>query len=115
MIGGYALRAFTSLARYTRDCDSILRKENGWNPDRIKRWLSKYLTIVSLEKHNDYGFMRCIKSVKAGTRLIKVSLDFMEGKVVGRKEKKVVFIDESFVNNSRKQKIEIAGKEDYVL
>ena len=26
MIGGYALRAFTSLSRYTRDCDFVLKK-----------------------------------------------------------------------------------------
>ena len=111
MIGGYALRAFTTLARYTRDCDFILKKENGWNLDKIKRLLSKYLTIVNLEKHKDYGFMRCIKFVPVGGKSVKVSLDFMEGKVVGRKEKEQVFIDESFINNSRKTKIEIAGEE----
>jgi len=111
MIGGYALRAFTALARYTRDCDLVLRKQDGWSLDKIKRWLSEHMTIVNLEKHKDYGFMRCFKSVKIGTKLVKVSLDFMEGKVVGRKEKEQVFIDESFVNESKKQKIEIAGKE----
>jgi len=92
MIGGYALRTFTTLARCTRDCDFVLRKGNGWNLDKIKKWLSKYLTIVNLEKHKDYGFMRCIKPVKIGGKSVKVSLDFMEGKVVGRKEKEQVFI-----------------------
>lgn len=111
MIGGYALRAFTSLARYTRDCDFVLRKETTWKLDKIKKWLEEYLTVATLEKHEDYGFMRCIKPVKVGNKLVKVSLDFMEGKVVGRKEKDQVFIDESFVSESKKEKIEIAGKE----
>jgi hypothetical protein len=31
MIGGYALRAFTSLSRYTRDCDFVLKKLDRWN------------------------------------------------------------------------------------
>ncbi len=110
IIGGYALRAFVPLSRYTRDCDFVLKKEDGWNLDRIKKWLSKYLTIVNLEKYKDYGFMRCIKPVEIGGRIVKVSLDFMEGKVVGRKEKEQVFIDENFLNESNKTKIEITGK-----
>ncbi len=108
-IGGYALRAFTPLARYTRDCDFVLRKENEWKLDRIKKLMSKHMSIVSLEKHKDYGFMRCVKPVRVGGRLVKVSLDFMEGKVVGRSEKEQVVIDEGFTNDSKKQKIEIAG------
>lgn len=27
MIGGYALRAFTALSRYTRDCDFVLKNQ----------------------------------------------------------------------------------------
>lgn len=29
LIGGYALRAFTTLSRTTRDCDLVLPKKNG--------------------------------------------------------------------------------------
>jgi len=35
-IGGYALRAFTTFSRYTRDCDFVLKKSKGWNLDRIQ-------------------------------------------------------------------------------
>jgi uracil-DNA glycosylase len=37
MIGGYALRAFTSLSRYTRDCDFVLKKSEGWNFEQNTR------------------------------------------------------------------------------
>ncbi len=30
LIGGYALRAFIPFARFTRDCDFALKKEDGW-------------------------------------------------------------------------------------
>jgi len=31
LIGGYALRAFTSFSRYTRDCDFVLQKAEKWD------------------------------------------------------------------------------------
>jgi uracil-DNA glycosylase len=37
MIGGYALRAFTAFSRYTRDCDFVLKKMDGWNIDKIQK------------------------------------------------------------------------------
>ncbi|MHA1430473.1 MAG: hypothetical protein ACTSRV_08810 [Candidatus Freyarchaeota archaeon] len=33
IIGGYGLRAFIPLSRFTRDCDFALRKRDGWNID----------------------------------------------------------------------------------
>ena len=36
VIGGYALRAYISLSRYTRDCDFALMKKNGWNINKLK-------------------------------------------------------------------------------
>src|SRR3972149_1699753 len=54
MIGGYALRAFTSLSRYTRDCDFVLKKIDGWNLDKIKKLLPKDLSVEAFEKRGDY-------------------------------------------------------------
>ena len=52
MIGGYALRAFTSLSRYTRDCDFVLKKIDGWNIDKIKKLLPKVLSTEVFEKRD---------------------------------------------------------------
>jgi len=35
-IGGYALRGHMPFSRYTRDCDFVLKKKNGWHLDSIK-------------------------------------------------------------------------------
>ena len=56
MIGGYALRAFVPFSRYTRDCDFVLKKLNGWNLDKIKGLLPKDLDIEALERRDNYGF-----------------------------------------------------------
>jgi hypothetical protein len=109
LIGGYALRAFVPFSRYTRDCDFALRKKNGWTLDQITNWLSKSTAVESFEKRDDYGFLRC---VRVFDETIKASLDFMEGKVVGRDEKRqVVIIDEKFVENSNLMKLKVAEKE----
>jgi len=108
LVGGYALRAFVPFSRYTRDCDFALKKKNGWVLDQIKNWLSKNTDVESFEKRGDYGFLRCVRVFDG----IKASLDFMEGKVVGRDEKRqVVIIDEKFVENSRLVKLKVAEKE----
>jgi hypothetical protein len=107
LIGGYALRAFTSLSRYTRDCDFVLKKSDGWNLDKIQRLLPKDLSIEAFEKRDSYGFLRCTKLLKVGA---KISLDFMEGEVRGRTEEQVFFITEKFLQKTMKAKIPIAGK-----
>jgi len=107
LIGGYALRAFTSLSRYTRDCDFVLKKSDGWNLDKIQKLLPKDLTIDVFEKRDSYGFLRCIKLLKVGA---KISLDFMEGEVRGRTEDQIFFITEKFLQKTKKVKIPIAGK-----
>ena len=107
LIGGYALRAFTSLSRYTRDCDFVLKKTDGWNLDKIQRLLPKDLSIEAFEKRDSYGFLRCTKLLKVGA---KISLDFMEGEVRGRTEEQVFFITEKFLQKTMKAKIPIAGK-----
>jgi hypothetical protein len=110
VIGGYALRTFVPFSRYTRDCDFTLRKKNGWTLDLIKNWLSKNTNVQSFEKRDDYGFLKCVRVFDKA--LIKASLDFMEGKVVGRDEKRqVVIIDEKFVDNRKLVKLRVAEKE----
>jgi len=107
LIGGYALRAFTLLSRYTRDCDFVLKKSDGWNLDRIQRLLPKDLSTEAFEKRDSYGFLRCIKMLKASA---KISIDFMEGEVRGRTDEQVFFVTEEFLQRSKKVKIAIADK-----
>jgi hypothetical protein len=107
LIGGYALRAFTSLSRYTRDCDFVLGKSNGWNLDKIRKLLPKDLITETFEKRDSYGFLRCVKLLKVDA---KISLDFMEGEVRGRTDDQVFFITEKFLQKTNKVKIPIAGK-----
>jgi len=111
MIGGYALRAFIPFSRYTRDCDFVLKKLNGWNLDKIKEWLPKDLAIEVLEKKDNYGFLRCIKILKVNKISVKVSLDFMEGEVRGRTEEQTFLIKKEIVEKSKKVRVPIAEKE----
>jgi len=111
MIGGYALRAFIPFPRYTRDCDFVLKKLNGWNLDKIKELLPKDLSLEVFEKRDNYGFLRCIKILKVNKRSVRVSFDFMEGEVRGRTEEQTFFIKNEFLQKVRKLKIPIAEKE----
>jgi len=112
LIGGYALRAFIPFSRSTRDCDFVVRKTDGWL-DRIQEWFPD-LSVASMEKKPDYGYMRCIKLIRAQVSA-KISLDFMEGKVVGREKEEVVELDERFEKDSQRLEIEIAGKKMEVV
>lgn len=105
LIGGYALRAFTSFSRYTRDCDFVLKKSDSWNLDKIQKMLSKDMSAETCEKRYTYGFMRCIKLLNAGA---KISIDFMEGEVRGRTDEQVFFVTEKFLQKAKKAKINIA-------
>ena len=111
MIGGYALRAFTSLSRYTRDCDFVLKKLDGWNLDKIRKLLPKDLSTEIFEKRGNYGFLRSIKLLKTDGRSAKISIDFMEGEVRGRTEEQVFFITDRFLHECKRVKISIAEKE----
>jgi len=107
LIGGYALRAFTSFSRYTRDCDFVLKKSDGRNLDKIQQMLSKEMSAEAFEKRDSYGFLRCVKLLKAAA---KISIDFMEGEVRGRTDEQVFCITEKFIQKAKKVKITIAEK-----
>lgn len=107
LIGGYALRSFTSFSRYTRDCDFVLRKSDGWNLEKIQNLLPKDLTTETFEKRDSYGFLRCIKMLKSGA---KIAIDFMEGEVRGRTDEQVFFVTNKFMQRTKKVKIAIADK-----
>jgi len=112
LVGDYALRAFTSLSRYTRDCDFVLKKSDGWNLDKIKKLLPKDLSVEVFEKRGSYGFLRCIRLLKVDGRSAKISIDFIEEEeeVRGRMEEQVFFITEKFLQKTKKVKIPIAKK-----
>lgn len=109
MIGGYALRAFISFSRYTRDCDFILQKKNGWHIDELHNYLPSF-SIEYKEKKGSYGYMRCIKFVKHDKAKIKVAIDFIEGEIRGREDRDVIIIDEKMIKKRKFVKILIAGE-----
>jgi hypothetical protein len=110
-IGGYALRAFTTFSRYTRDCDFVLKKSKGWNLDRIQTLLPKDLSVETFEKRDNYGFLRCVKLLQVDSRSAKISIDFLEGEVRGRTDEQVFYITQEFLQKTKKVKIPIAEKE----
>ena len=115
LIGGYAVRAFIKFSRYTRDCDFILRKRNGWHLDELKDMIPKDWRVENSEKRGQYGFMRWIKFLRYDKTRIKVSLDFMEGEIRGRKEKEVILIDDEMMETSKQTFITIADHKVEVL
>lgn len=48
MVGGYALRAFVPFSRYTRDCDFVLPKGDGWAIDGVSGWFGGGLKVETL-------------------------------------------------------------------
>lgn len=107
LIGGYALRAFTSLSRYTRDCDFALQKSEGWTIDQIQKMLAKEMSVEAFEKRDTYGFLRCIKLFKPN---VKISIDFMEGEVRGRSDEQIFCVTDKFLQKAKKVNITIADK-----
>lgn len=110
VIGGYAIRAFIPFSRFTRDCDFALRKKDGWNIDGLKTILPDGYSIEEEEKRNSYGFLKCIKFVKHNKAKIKVSMDFMEGEIRGRKPEEIILIDKKMIKKRRFVSIPIADK-----
>jgi hypothetical protein len=110
LIGGYALRAFIKFSRFTRDCDFIVKKENGWNLDRLKEGLSEGYSVEEERKLGNCGFMRWVKPIQHNETKVKVSLDFMEGEIRGRKAGEIILIDNAMVENSRSASITVADE-----
>ena len=110
LIGGYALRAFITFTRYTRDCDFALRKIRGWELDKLRGTMPIDYSIEAFEKRGTYGFLRCIKFVRYDKLRIKVSVDFMEGEIRGRELNEVILIDRKMIENRRFVDISIADK-----
>ncbi|MBS7611777.1 nucleotidyl transferase AbiEii/AbiGii toxin family protein [Candidatus Bathyarchaeota archaeon] len=110
LTGGYALRAFIPFSRFTRDCDFIVRKKDGWNLDDLKAILPEGYSVEKEEKHKDYGFMRWTKFIQYNKVKVRVSLDFMEGEIRGRKAEEIILIDEAMVKNSNFVPISIADE-----
>jgi len=110
-IGGYGLRAFIPFSRYTRDCDFVLKKKDGWYLDQIKNWLPKDVSVEAFNKEQNHGFLRAIKPIKFQRRSIKLAMDFMEGQIRGRTQEEIIEIDDEFINNSTRTKLLIGDKE----
>lgn len=109
LIGGYALRAFTTFSRYTRDCDFVLQRNGeSWNLDRLQNLLSGLMCVDTCEKRESYGFMRCVKELSVGGA--KISIDFMEGQVRGRSDEQVFFVSDEFLSKISKIEMAIAGE-----
>jgi len=54
--------------------------------------------------------MRCIKLAQHNRAKVKVSLDFMEGEIRGRKAEDMILIDKTMIENSRFVSISIADE-----
>ena len=105
LIGGYALRAFVDLSRYTRDCDFVVKEDCL---EQVKTWL-KDLNVEAFEQGKTHGYLRLLKLLKAGKSSAKLSLDFMQGHVVGRVEEDKVMIDDKFVQNCKRTSVSVGG------
>ena len=110
LIGGYALRTFVPFSRFTRDCDFILRKKDGWDLETLKAVMVRGYDVEKEERHENYGFMKWTKFIPYNKIRVKVSLDFMEGEIRGRQAEEVIIIDENMIENSRFVSISIADE-----
>jgi hypothetical protein len=109
LIGGYALRAYSQYSRYTRDCDFVMRKEDGWHLDTVKKWLAKETNVESFETRETHGFARFSRLLTIGRKSAKIAVDFMEGEVRGRTDEAVVLIDKRFVDDSHRVEIPVGA------
>lgn len=106
VIGGYALRAFIPFSRYSRDYDFVMKE--GINV--VKDWIPKDIEIEIFKRKDSYSYMRWVKIFEVGKKKAKLGIDFMEGLVKGR-ENEAFSIDEKFLTNSWKTKINIGNKD----
>jgi hypothetical protein len=73
------------------------------------------MSAEAFAQEKEHGYLRLLKLLKAGEKSIKLSLDFMQGQVIGRAAGDRVIIDRKFVERRRQSSIEIAGKKHEVL
>ena len=106
LIGGYAFRAYVDISRHTRDCDFVIRQSDL---EQITEWLG--LDVQAFHQEEGFGYLRLLKLHKIGNRDVKLSFDFMQGKVTGRTEDDRIAIDQKFVQNSAQTVITIGHKE----
>jgi len=111
LVGGYALRAFIPFSRFTRDCDFIVKKINGWNLDRLRETMPEDYSVESEEKHERYGYVRWVKLLQYDKARIKVSFDLMEGEIRGRRTEEAILVDDSMVRNSKPMLLSIADED----
>lgn len=105
LIGGYALRAYVPYNRATRDCDFVVEHSGyNWNIEAIRKWLSRYLSVQTIEARGSYAYLRMIKPLTQ-LKNVKISVDIMEGEVRGREKDDIVKLDEKFFNESEKADI----------
>lgn len=105
VIGGYAMRAFVPLSRFSRDCDFAI----GRGLDRVKAWMPEDVRLEAFVRGKGFGFMRWSKVFGTGKKKAKLGVDFMEGQVRGR-EGEVFALDEPFLSEARRVRIPIAGE-----
>lgn len=110
-IGGYALRAYVPFRRYTRDCDFVILKRDGWQIDSIGKWFSGRMSEEAFEKHETSGFLRLATNIAIGSKTANVSIDFIEGEVRGRKDGQLVLIDRKLIENRKDATLQIGSKE----
>lgn len=105
------MRAFVPFSRYTRDCDFVIPKENGWAIDLISRWFPEEVKIEAFEKHETFGYLKVMDILRIQRKTARVSIDFMEGEVRGRTEEQVINIDQKFVENRKSVKLNVGGRD----
>ena len=110
LIGGYALRAYSQYSRYTRDCDFVMRKEEGRHIDTIKKLLAKEISVENYETKETYGFARFSKQLSIDGKSAKIAIDFMEGEVHGRTNEAIISIDKRFLEDCRRVEIPVGTR-----
>lgn len=91
-------------SRYSRDCDFILKE----GLDRVNKWTPNDVSVETIEKKEEYAYMRWVKILQAGNKKAKLGLDFMEGQVCGR-ENEIFTIDDKFLDSKIKAKIKVGS------
>jgi hypothetical protein len=105
LIGGYALRSYVPLSRYSRDCDFALKE----GLEIVKKIKPANIIQEAFERSSSHAFMRWVKIVEIGGKKVKVGVDFMEAEIRGRKNDYFI-IDDKFVENSKSVKINVGAE-----